>query len=60
MCFQNGNGNSTIKLKEGSIKRFLTKNELSTLNHESITSYVYTFVGKSTNYQKQELDKIKP
>ena len=59
MCSQKGNGVVTIKRKENSIKRFLTKNELSTLNHESITSYVHSFCGKSAYYQKRELDEIK-
>ena len=59
MCSQKGNGNATIKRKEDSIKRFLNKNELGTLNHESITSYVHNFAGKSTYYQKRELDEIK-
>jgi site-specific recombinase XerD len=59
LCSQKGNGHVTIKRKEGSIKRFLNKNELSTLNHASITSYVHNFAGKNTYYQKRELDEIK-
>ena len=59
LCVEAGNAERTYIRKKAAIRRFLTVSSLEDINSAAIQSYVYSFAGKSTYYQKRELDEIR-
>jgi len=58
-CTEAGNVTRTLSRKQATIRRFLTAYPLKNVNSSSILAYVQSFAGKSTYYQKRELDEIR-
>lgn len=58
-CVEAQNAEKTCERKRAAIKRFLAVyHPLASVDVSAIHSYIHSFVGKSTYYQKRELDEI--
>jgi len=58
-CSEAGNNPCTIQRKQDSIKRFLSTTALQDITESEVERYMQSFIGKSSYYQKRELDEAK-
>ena len=58
-CSEEGNTQRTLQRKSGSIKRFLSANDLHALAPSVIQAFLHSFRGKNAYYLKREMDEVK-